>query len=131
LRPARPGIAAPPRRPYGRPGRSPRSCTRLALERIREQGVTCKLVGIEAPGDPSFFEITEARPALVAVSAWGASPTLPGRRASSATSGVCGWPAELADPGNDLEIEWKNGERSPAKTAAIPFLDSGKTVPTG
>jgi len=66
----------------------------------------------------------------LAVSAWGASPTLSGRRASSATSGV--WvPAELADPGNDLEIEWKNGERSPAKTAAIPFLDSGKTVPTG
>jgi len=40
-------------------------------------------------------------------------------------------PAELADPSNDLDIEWKNGERSPAKTAAIPFLDSGKTVPTG
>jgi hypothetical protein len=40
-------------------------------------------------------------------------------------------PAELADPGNDLDIEWKNGERSPAKTAAIPFLDSGKTVPNG
>jgi len=35
-----------------------------SAERIREQGVTCKLVGIEAPGDPSFFEITEARPAL-------------------------------------------------------------------
>jgi hypothetical protein len=38
-------------------------------------------------------------------------------------------PAELADPGNDLEIEWNNGERTPAKTAAIPFLDPQKTVP--
>ena len=37
---------------------------KAALERIRERGVTRKLVGIEAPGDPSFFEITEARPAL-------------------------------------------------------------------
>ena len=37
---------------------------KAALERIREQGVTRKLVGIEAPGDRSFFEITEARPAL-------------------------------------------------------------------
>jgi glycine cleavage system aminomethyltransferase T len=35
-------------------------------------------------------------------------------------------PAEFADPGNDLEIEWPNGERTPAKTAAIPFLDPHK-----
>ena len=39
-------------------------------------------------------------------------------------------PAALADPGNDLEIEWANGERSPAKTAAILFLDPQKTVPS-
>jgi hypothetical protein len=38
-------------------------------------------------------------------------------------------PAALADPGNDLEIEWANGGRSPAKTASIPFLDPRKTVP--
>ena len=29
----------------------------------------------------------------------------------------------------DLEIEWANGGRSPAKTASIPFLDPRKTVP--
>jgi hypothetical protein len=40
-------------------------------------------------------------------------------------------PADLAGPGNDLEIEWQNGQRTPAKTAAIPFLDPHKTVPTG
>ena len=38
-------------------------------------------------------------------------------------------PIELADPGNDLEIEWGNGERAPAKTATIPFLDPHKNVP--
>jgi glycine cleavage system aminomethyltransferase T len=38
-------------------------------------------------------------------------------------------PAELAGPGNDLEIEWGNGERTPAKTATIPFLDPHKNVP--
>jgi len=38
-------------------------------------------------------------------------------------------PAALADPGNDLEIEWANGERSTAKTAAIPFLHPQKSVP--
>jgi len=38
-------------------------------------------------------------------------------------------PAELADPGNDLDIEWQNGERTPAKTAAIPFIDPAKTTP--
>jgi hypothetical protein len=38
-------------------------------------------------------------------------------------------PIELASPGNDLQIEWANGERAPAKTATIPFLDPHKTVP--
>jgi glycine cleavage system aminomethyltransferase T len=38
-------------------------------------------------------------------------------------------PVELAGPGNDLEIEWSTGERTPAKTAAIPFLDPQKKVP--
>jgi len=38
-------------------------------------------------------------------------------------------PIELADPGNDLEIEWKSGERTAAKTATIPFIDPRKAVP--
>ena len=102
---------------------------KTALERIREQGVTRKLVGIEAPGDPSFFELTEARPALADGQRVGHVTDLVWSPRLERNIGYVWVPAALADPGNDLEIEWTNGERSPAKTAAIPFLDPQKTVP--
>jgi len=102
---------------------------KAALERIREQGVTRKLVGVEAPGDPSFFEITEARPALAAGQRVGRITDLVWSPRLQRNIGYVWVPAELAGPGNDLEIEWGNGERTPAKTAAIPFLDPKKNVP--
>jgi glycine cleavage system aminomethyltransferase T len=104
---------------------------KAALERIRERGVTRKLVGIEAPGDPSFFELTEARPALAGGQRVGRVTDLVWSPRLQRNIGYVWVPAELADPGNDLEIEWKNGERTPAKTAAIPFLDPHKKMPTG
>jgi glycine cleavage system aminomethyltransferase T len=102
---------------------------KTALERIRERGVTRKLVGIEAAGDPSFFEITEARPALAGGQRAGRVTDLVWSPRLQRNIGYVWIPAELADPGNDLEIEWKTGERTPAKTAAIPFLDPHKKVP--
>jgi glycine cleavage system aminomethyltransferase T len=102
---------------------------KAALERIREQGVTRRLVGIEAPGDPSFFELTEARPAVADGQRVGHVTDLVWSPRLQRNIGYVWVPAALAGPGNDLEIEWANGERSPAKTAAIPFLDPQKTVP--
>jgi glycine cleavage system aminomethyltransferase T len=102
---------------------------KAALERIREQGVTRKLVGIETPGDPSFFEITEARPALAGGQRVGRVTDLVWSPRLQRNIGYVWVPAELAGPGNDLEIEWKNGQRTAAKTAAIPFLDPHKHVP--
>jgi aminomethyltransferase len=102
---------------------------KAALERIREQGVTRKLVGIEAAGDPSFFEITEARPALAGGMRVGRVTDLVWSPRLQRNIGYVWVPAELADPGNDLEIEWPNGETTPAKTAAIPFIDPAKTTP--
>jgi glycine cleavage system aminomethyltransferase T len=102
---------------------------KAALERIRERGVTRRLVGIEAPGDPSFFELTEARPALADGQRVGQVTDLVWSPRLERNIGYVWVPAALAGPGNDLEIEWANGERSPAKTAAIPFLDPQKTVP--
>ena len=100
---------------------------KAALERIRERGVTRKLVGIEAPGDPSFFEITEARPALAGGQRVGHVTDLVWSPRLQRNIGYVWVPAELAAPGNDLEIEWANGERAPAKTATIP--DPHKNVP--
>ena len=102
---------------------------KAALERIRERGVTRKLVGIEAPGDPSFFEITDARPALAGGQRVGRVTDLVWSPRLQRNIGYVWVPAELVAPGNDLEIEWSNGERTPAKTAAIPFLDPHKNVP--
>ncbi len=102
---------------------------KAALERIREQGVTRRLVGIEAPGDPSFFELTEARPALADGQRVGHVTDLVWSPRLERNIGYVWVPVALASPGNDLEIEWASGEQSPAKTAAIPFLDPQKTVP--
>jgi aminomethyltransferase len=103
---------------------------KAALERIRAHGVTRKLVGIEAPGDPSFFEITEARPALAGGQRVGRVTDMVWSPRLERNIGYVWVPAELAGPGNDLEIEWGDGERIPAKTAAIPFLDPHKDLPT-
>ena len=86
---------------------------------------------IEAPGDPSFFEIAEARPALAGGQRVGRVTDLVWSPRLERNIGYVWVPAELAAPGTDLEIEWKNGERTPAKTATIPFLDPRKKVPTG
>ncbi len=102
---------------------------KAALERIREQGVTRKLVGIEASGDPSYFEITEKRPALAGGKRVGHVTDLVWSPRLERNIGYVWVPIELADPGNDLEIEWKSGERTAAKTAAIPFIDPRKAVP--
>jgi len=102
---------------------------KAALERIREQGVTRKLVGIEAAGDPSFFELTEKRPALAGGKRVGQITDLVWSPRLERSIGYVWVPIELTDPGNDLEIEWKSGERMAAKTAAIPFIDPRKAVP--
>jgi len=102
---------------------------KAALEAIRENGVTRKLVGIEAPGDPSFLEITEPRPALAGGHRVGRVTDLVWSPRLQRNIGYVWVPIELAHPGHDLEIQWQTGERTPAKTAAIPFLDPHKTVP--
>ena len=71
----------------------------------------------------------EARPALAGGRRVGRVTDLVWSPRMQRNIGYVWVPAELADPGNDLEIEWANGERTPAKTAAIPFLDPHKTVP--
>jgi glycine cleavage system aminomethyltransferase T len=102
---------------------------KAALEQIREQGVTRKLVGIEAPGDPSYFELSEKRPALAGGERVGQVTDLVWSPRLERSIGYVWVPIGLSDPGNDLEIEWQSGERTAAKTAAIPFIDPRKAVP--
>jgi glycine cleavage system aminomethyltransferase T len=102
---------------------------KAALELIRQRGVTRKLVGLEAPGDPSYYEISEKRPVLADGQPVGHVTDLVWSPRLERAIGYVWVPIELAEPGNDLEIEWEHGERTPAKTAAIPFIDPRKTTP--
>ena len=101
-----------------------------ALERIRAEGVTRRLVGIEAPGDPSFFELSEPRPALSGGQRVGHVTDLVWSPRLERNIGYVWVPIGLAGPGNELEIEWKDGSRSAARTASIPFVDPRKATPT-
>lgn len=104
---------------------------KAALERIRAHGVSQKLVGIEVTGDwqqPSV-ELTEVRPALADGEVVGRVTDLVFSPRLERHIGYVWVPIELAQPGNALEIEWIGGERIPARTASIPFIDPHKRVP--
>ena len=98
-----------------------------ALERIRREGVTRKLVGIELDGDP-VEQPTQHWPAFsggeqvghVTDACW--SPRL------EKNIGYVWVPIALAAPGHRLAIHADDGERTGA-TAAIPFIDPTKKVP--
>jgi len=102
-----------------------------ALERIRVEGVRKKLVGIEMPGEPLSFEVADKRPAYHAGSAVGTVTDLIWSPRLETNIGYVWLPIELSGPGTPLEIESAEGERWPARSAAIPFLDASKRVPLG
>jgi aminomethyltransferase len=101
-----------------------------ALERIRRDGVSRKLVGIEIDGDELGFDPTDFWPAFsggkevgkVTDAVW--SPRL------ERNIGYVWVPIELSEPGNTLDIESEGG-RLTGRTAAIPFVDPNKEVPAG
>jgi glycine cleavage system aminomethyltransferase T len=101
-----------------------------ALERIRREGVSRKLVGIEIDGDELTFDPTGFWPVhsdgkevgKVTDAVW--SPRL------EKNIGFVWVPIELVEPGNRLDIESERGHLS-GRTAAIPFVDPKKEVPAG
>jgi aminomethyltransferase len=102
---------------------------KAALERIRTEGVSRKLVGIEVPGDPLSFEISEFRPALHKGEEVGHVTDLIWSPRLEKNIGYVWVPMELAGPGNEIEILWQGGEKTAGQTAEIPFLDPKKQVP--
>jgi aminomethyltransferase len=101
-----------------------------ALERIRREGVSRKLVGIEIDGAELTFDPTGFWPVhndgkevgKVTDAVW--SPRL------EKNIGFVWVQIELAEPGNRLDIESERGHLS-GQTAAIPFVDPKKEVPAG
>ena len=103
---------------------------KTALEEIRRRGVSRKLVGIEVEGAALPFELSRKCAArqpdgetvgTVTDLIW--SPRL------EKNIGYVWVPIELADPGNELQIEAPDGGLWPAMTATIPFLDPKKDTP--
>ncbi|MEX1047751.1 MAG: glycine cleavage T C-terminal barrel domain-containing protein [Actinomycetota bacterium] len=101
---------------------------KAALEQIKKTGVKRKLVGIEVEGDELRAELSEYWPVhssgkevgYMTDAVW--SPRL------RKNIGYVWVPIELADPGNQLDIESEHGALK-GQTAAIPFLDPKKEVP--
>ena len=102
-----------------------------ALERIRAEGVSRKLVGLEVEGDALPFEIAEKRPAFHRGERVGTVTDLIWSPRLEKNIGYVWVPIALANPGIDLEIEGPDGSRAQARTAALPFLDPRKQVPLG
>jgi aminomethyltransferase len=101
---------------------------RATLERIAVQGVRRKLVGVEFGGEPFLMWLEDFWPVV-------RDGTAVGRLTSAGRSyrlkkniGYAWVPAELAEPGTELELESPGGP-VPAVTTALPFLDPGKDIP--
>jgi glycine cleavage system aminomethyltransferase T len=99
------------------------------LERIREEGVSRKLVGIEVPGEPLSFEIAEFRPALHEGVTVGHVTDLIWSPRLEKNIGYVWVPIELAAPGTAIDIVDPHGDQVTARTATIPFIDPHKRAP--
>jgi aminomethyltransferase len=104
---------------------------KAALERIRVEGVSRKLIGLEIDGPALPFEIAEKRPALHRGEAVGTVTDLIWSPRLERNIGYVWVPIELAEAGNDLEVIGPDGTRAFGRTAAIPFIDPKKQVPLG
>jgi aminomethyltransferase len=104
---------------------------KAALERIRVDGVSRKLVGIEVAGEPLPFELSETRPALHDGRPVGTVTDLIWSPRLEKNIGYVWLPIELSGAGTPLEIVAPDGGQWAAQSAAIPFLDPKKQVPLG
>jgi glycine cleavage system aminomethyltransferase T len=102
---------------------------REALRRVKAQGVDRKLVGIEIPGEPMQFELSEAWPirdehgeiGRVTDAIW--SPRL------ERNIGYAWVPIGLVRIGTELQIETPGGGATTARVATLPFIDPRKRIP--
>jgi aminomethyltransferase len=106
---------------------------KAALEDLRARGgataVSRRLVGIEVPGEPLSFEISDKRPALHRGERVGTVTDLIWSPRLEKNIGYVWLPTELSGPGTELEILGPEGELAAGRSAAIPFLDPKKDIP--
>ena len=99
-----------------------------ALERIRREGVTDKLVGIEFEGDAFGIDPSDFWPASHAGEEVGRVTDAVWSPRLKKNIGYVWVPIELAEPGTKLDVASQHGPLV-GTTAAIPFVDPKKQVP--
>jgi glycine cleavage system aminomethyltransferase T len=100
-----------------------------ALERVREQGVSRKLVGIDMGGTQLEHEITDMWPAFSGDDRVGHVTDLIWSPRLETNIGYVWLPIDMAAPGTAFDVEAPTGERIPAVTSALPFVDPKKEIP--
>jgi glycine cleavage system aminomethyltransferase T len=100
-----------------------------ALERIRAEGVSRKLVGMQIEGDALEWELTQFWPARSGGERVGHATIAIRSPGLEMNIGYVWVPIELAEPGNELELELPDGSRRAARTAELPFVDPKKRKP--
>lgn len=101
---------------------------RTALERLAEEGVDRKLVGVKIEenigvGLAEHWAAYHAREQVGQVTAATWSPRL------ERSIGYVWVPIDLADPGTDLRLETAAGGTHAGTTATLPFVNPDKTTP--
>jgi glycine cleavage system aminomethyltransferase T len=102
---------------------------KAGLERIRAEGVSRKLVGVEMEGDALDWELTQVWPAFVDGERVGHATDMIWSPRLERNIGYVWVPIEQATPGTAVELEPEPGIRRSARTAALPFLDPSKRIP--
>ncbi|MEX0834255.1 MAG: glycine cleavage T C-terminal barrel domain-containing protein [Actinomycetota bacterium] len=100
---------------------------KVALERIRREGVTRKIVGIEIEGDPQG-QPPDHLPAFSGGERVGYVTDIAYSPRLEKNIGYVWVPIDLAEPGNELAVESPQGTLK-GKTASVPFIDPKKKVP--
>lgn len=99
-----------------------------ALRKIKQRGVTKKLVGVEIGGKPlpelnfTKWNVFRDGKKVGKVTSAIHSPRL------KKNIGYAWLPIGLAEPGNQVEVETPHGKTT-AKVAPMPFFDPGKEIP--
>jgi glycine cleavage system aminomethyltransferase T len=101
---------------------------KAALERVRQEGVDRKLVGIEFDREEPFPGITGTWPASHSGVAVGRVTDAIWSPGLSKNIGYVWVPIDLAGPGTPIDVESEHGWVT-GRTAAVPFVDPRKERP--
>jgi aminomethyltransferase len=102
---------------------------KVALQRVAAEGVDRKLVGVEIGGEPFRLWLEDFWPVRVRGDVVGRLTSASHSFRLEKNIGYAWVPIGLAEPGTELELESPDGPVA-AVTAALPFLDPTKAIPT-